>query len=98
MSGTGVVNAAERNSGSHRETASVGKQSIVASATVNGLNGFWIGTLMPMGLKPMLVPGILNGSGTNGTAASDVSKNERTYLKSANTVRYLSHRSRVNEP
>ena len=33
----------------------------------------------------MLVPGILNGSGINGTAASDVSKNERTYLKSANT-------------
>ena len=30
----------------------------------------------------MLVPGILNGSGANGTAASDASKNERTYLKS----------------
>ena len=41
----------------------------------------------------MLVPGILNGSGINGTGASDASKNERTYLKSANTVRYLSHRS-----
>ena len=39
----------------------------------------------------MLVPGILNGSGANGTGASDASKNERTYLKSANTVRYLSH-------
>ena len=46
----------------------------------------------------MFVPGILNGSGVNGTAAADASKNERTYLKSANTVRYLSHRSRVNEP
>ena len=46
----------------------------------------------------MLVPGILNGSGRNGTGASDASKNERTYLKSANTVRYLSHRSRVKEP
>ena len=46
----------------------------------------------------MLVPGILNGSGINGTAARDASKNERTNLKSANTVRYLSHTSRVNEP
>ena len=55
----------------------------VASATVNGLNGFEIGTLMPEGLKPTLVPGILNGSGTNGTAARDASKNERTYLKSS---------------
>src|SRR6266498_1023744 len=70
----------------------------VVSPTVNGLNGFEIGTLIPLGLKPMLVPGFLNGSGTNGTGASDVSKNERTYLKSPNTVRYLSHRSRVNEP
>ena len=85
------------NTGRHRETDSV-KQSQCLSATVNGLNGFEIGTLMPNGLKPMLVPGILNGSGTNGTAARDASKNERTYLKSANTVRYLSHRSRVNEP
>ena len=65
---------------------------------MKGLNGFWIGTLMPLGLKPMLVPGILKGSGENGTGASDVSKNERTYLKSPNTVRYLSHRSRVKEP
>src|SRR5436305_15245354 len=72
--------------------------SKVASATVNGLNGLEIGTLMLKGLNPMLVRGILNGSGTNGTAARDESKNERTYLKSANTVRYLSHRSRVNEP
>ena len=41
MSRTGVVNAAKPNPGSHRETASVGKKSgIVASATVNGLNGF----------------------------------------------------------
>src|SRR6266403_404162 len=70
----------------------------VLSGTVNGLNGFEIGTLMPKELKPMLVPVTLNGSGANGTAARDALKNERTYLKSANTVRYLSHRSRVNEP
>src|SRR5207253_10561005 len=69
----------------------------VVSPTVKGLNGFEIGTLMPLGLKPMLVPGILNGSGTNGTAARDESKNERTYLKSANNTRYLSHKSRVKE-
>ena len=62
------------------------------------LNGFEIGTLMLFGLNPTLVPGILNGSGVNGTGASDESKNERTALKSANTVRYLSHRSRVKEP
>src|SRR5215469_268684 len=74
------------------------KFGIVASAIVNGLNGFEIGTLILKGLKPILVPGILNGSGTRGTAVRDASKNERTYLKSANTVRYLSHRSRVNEP
>src|SRR5438445_4131707 len=69
----------------------------VVSPTVNGLNGFEIGTLMP-GLNPTLVPGTLNGSGTNGTAARDASKYERTYLKSANSTRYLSQRSRVNEP
>ena len=40
----------------------------------------------------------LNGSGLNGTGAADASKNERTNLKSPNTVRYLSHRSRVKEP
>ena len=52
MSGTGVVNAAKPNPGSHRETASVRKEiGIVASATVKGLNGFWIGTLMPEGTK-----------------------------------------------
>ena len=45
-----------------------------------------------------LVPGFLNGSGVNGTAARDASKYERAYLKSPNTVRYLSHISRVNEP
>ena len=32
-----------------------------------------------------------NGSGVNGTAARDESKYERAYLKSPNTVRYLSH-------
>ena len=70
----------------------------VVSPTVKGLNGFWIGTLIPLGLKKALLPGVLNGSGVNGTAARDESKNERAYLKSANTVKYLSHRSRVNEP
>ena len=74
--------------------------SRVASPTVKGLNGFGIGTLMPLGpLNPRQSgPGFLNGSGVNGTAASDESKYERAYLKSPNTVRYLSHRSRVNEP
>src|SRR5215831_18769666 len=76
------------------------KFGIVAFATVNGfhaLNGK-MGTLMPVGLKKLLVPGFLNGSGVKGTAARDESKNERAYLKSPNTVRYLSHISRVNEP
>src|SRR5262245_17136871 len=74
------------------------KFGIVASATVNGLNGFWSGTLMRIRLKPMFVPGLLNGSGRSRTAAMDESKYDRTNLKSANTVKYLSHRSRVNEP
>jgi hypothetical protein len=64
---------------------------------VNGLNGFEIGTPILKRLKLMLVPRILKGSGINGTAAMDASKNDRTYSKSAKTVRYLSHRSRVNE-
>jgi len=95
MSGTGIVNAAKPNP----VVMGTGTPLItkVASATVNGLNGFEIGTLMPKGLKPTLVPGLLNGSGENGTAARDASKNERTYLKSANNTRYLSHRSRVKE-
>src|SRR5438874_2709087 len=69
----------------------------VVSATVNGLNGFCIGTLMPKGLKvsPFCC---LNGSGENGVAARAELKNERVYLKSANTVRYLSQISRVKEP
>src|SRR5947208_10043158 len=80
-------------------TSTLGKKfGIVASATVNGLNGFVIGTLMPVGLKNALVPGVLNGSGVNGTAARDASKYERAYLKSANTERYFSQMSRVNEP
>src|SRR5437762_14369166 len=69
----------------------------VASATVNGLNGFCIGTLMPKGLTASPF-GCLNGSGTNGVAAAAASKNERVYLKSANTARYLSQISRVKEP
>src|SRR4029077_384940 len=80
--------------------------TIVVSPTVKGLNAFWVGTLMPFGpLGPTVGKGVpsiplipWNGSGVNGTAASDELKNERAYLKSANTVRYLSHRSRVNDP
>src|SRR6266576_5288746 len=68
----------------------------VASATVKGLNGFAIGTLMPLGLKAAPC-GCLNGSGKNPVAAPAPSKNERVYLKSANTVKYLSQRSRVKE-
>ena len=69
----------------------------VASATVNGLNGFEIGTLMPIELKG--VPSeFLNGSGVNGTAAKEESKSDRTILKSANTTSYLSHMSRMNDP
>ena len=100
VSRTGVVNAAKPNSSSYRKTASIGKE-IWNSRIGDGeriKRDSEIGTLMPAGLKPMLVPGILNGSGRNGTAARDASKNERTYLKSANTVRYLSHRSRVKDP
>src|SRR5436190_24243081 len=74
------------------------KRGRVASATVNGLNGFVSGTLMAVGLENALVPGVLNGSGVNGTAAGDASKYERAYLKSPNTVRYLSQISRVKEP
>src|SRR2546430_2031655 len=69
----------------------------VLSATVKGLNGFWIGTLIPLGLKgrPSLS---LNGSTSSGVAAWAASKNERVYLKSANTSKYLSQISRVKEP
>ena len=35
----------------------------VASATVNGLNGFWIGTLMPSGLNAKCRAGILEWIG-----------------------------------
>src|SRR5437764_15126064 len=74
------------------------KFGTVASATVNGLNGFVIGTLIPLGLKNVPVSPLWNGSGVNGTAARDESKYERAYLKSPNTVRYLSQISRVKEP
>src|SRR6267142_3642345 len=69
----------------------------VASATVNGLNGFWIGTLSPKGLKGAPF-GSVNASGLNGVAESAPSKKERVYLKSANTVKHLSQMSRVKEP
>jgi hypothetical protein len=74
------------------------KFGITASATVNGLNGLVRGTLMPWGLKKVPVFPSWNGSGVKGTAARDESKYERAYLKSPNIVRYLSHKSRVNEP
>src|SRR5258707_14527645 len=66
----------------------------VVSGTVKGLNGFAIGTLMPLELKAA-PSGCLNGSGENPVAAPAKSKNERVYLKSANTVKYLSQISRV---
>src|SRR5436190_24366130 len=68
----------------------------VVSATVKGLNGFAIGTLIPSGLKASPF-GCLNGSEAEGAAPAK-SKNERVYLKSANTVKYLSQISRVKEP
>src|SRR5437879_12029128 len=73
------------------------KFGIVAFATVNGLNALTIGTLIPVGLNARVVPGRLNGSGVNGTDAREESKKDRETLKSVNTVRYLTHRSRVNE-
>src|SRR5438094_9077310 len=69
----------------------------VVSASVKGLNGFAIGTLIPSGLNASPF-GCLNGSGENPVAAPAASKNERVYLKSANTVKYLSQISRVKEP
>ena len=57
------------------------KFGIVASAAVKGLNGFWIGTLIPNGLKLMFMPGVLNGSGIKNTGARDASKNERDKFK-----------------
>src|SRR5205807_7068537 len=74
------------------------KLGIVAFATVNGFQGLMSGTLIPLGLKFTVKPGFLNGSGVNGTAAREESKNDRETLKSVNTVRYLSHKSRVNDP
>ena len=87
-----IVNAAEIN-----PVVTGVPSGKVASATVKGLNGFAIGTLMPLGLKTAPF-GCLNGSGENPVAAQARSKNERVYLKSANTVKYLSQMSRVKEP
>src|SRR5438067_12696317 len=69
----------------------------VVSATVKGLNGFAIGTLMPLGLKESPL-GCLNASDCNGVDASAASKNDRVYFKSANASKYLSQISRVKEP
>src|SRR5262245_13208855 len=66
----------------------------VVSATVKGLNGFAIGTLMPLGLKGAPFS-CLNGSGKNPVAAPAKPKNERLYLKSANNVKYLLHISHL---
>src|SRR5262249_71966 len=70
----------------------------VVSPTVKGLNGLEIGTLIPEGLNPTLVPGILNGSGVNGTPARAESKNDLATLKSVKMGRYLSDKSGVNDP
>ena len=72
MSWTGVVNAAKLNPRSHRETDSVGKK--IWNSRIRDCERIkrildWH-TDAETGLKPMLVPGILNGSGENGTAAS----------------------------
>src|SRR5438128_822219 len=53
------------------------KFGIVAFATVNGFQGLMSGTLIPLGLKFTVKPGFLNGSGVNGTAAREESKNDR---------------------
>src|SRR5207245_10019278 len=91
----------------HRKRTTVGtertnrtgkKVRIVTFATVNEFKGMMSGTLIPLGLKFTVKPGFLNGSGVNGTAAREESKNDRETLKSVNTVRYLSHKSRVNDP
>src|SRR4029077_4212242 len=55
------------------------------------------------GLAPLIAAGekppvSLQISGVNGVGARPPSQNCRKYLKSANTVRYLSQRSRSNEP
>src|SRR4030095_16127162 len=100
MSGAGVVDAAKLNPRSDGETASVGKKTwnsrISDGERIKRILDWH--TNEKKWAKAMLVPGILNGLGISGTADSDASKNERTYLKSANSVRYLSHTSRVNEP
>src|SRR5437660_10655617 len=71
--------------------------SKVASGTVKGLNGFAIGTLMPMGRKASPF-GFLNGSGENPVAAPAASNNERGYWKSANPHKYFSEILRVQDP
>ena len=54
VSGAGVVDAAKHNPVvTGRPLPSGKKFGIVASATVKGLNGFWIGTLMPRGTKSL---------------------------------------------
>ena len=97
MSGTGIVNAAKENPRSHGDWDSVNNQSRIRDGERIKRIGDWH-TDAPPGLKPTLVPGVLNGSGPNCTAAKEGPKNDRTYLKSANSTRYLSHRSRVKEP
>ena len=98
---TGVLKPTKPDASSHGDWDSVNNQSRISYC--ERIKRIRIGTLMPAGLNPTLValPNAslpLNGSGVNGAAARAESKNDRAILKSANTVRYLSQRSRVNEP
>ena len=99
MSRTGVVNTAKRNSGSYGETASVGKE--IWNRRIRDREGIkrildW--HTDARWTKSLVRAWDLEWIGYKRHSCRDESKNERTYLKSANTVRYLSHRSRVNEP
>src|SRR5438270_11341742 len=67
----------------------------VVSPTVNGLNAFWIGTLMPAGLKPTVVPGVLNGSGVKEPAPRVERKKDAEILKWAITANNLHPESGV---
>src|SRR5215471_3162084 len=55
----GVVDTAELNPGSHGDWHSVNDQSRVPNG--EGIKRIRDRTLMPLGLNPTLVPGILNG-------------------------------------
>mgnify|MGYP003693828139 CR=1 FL=1 len=100
---TGVIDAAEPNTGGRLgDQRPLGKKfGIIAPATVNGLNGFGDRhTDAGRGLHRMtLVPGFLKWIRRKRHRCQVTHRRyERAYLKSPNTVRYLSHISRVNEP